>query len=324
MIVALLAAGFAPHAQASSQSSTGVVAGIVLDDTGAPIAGATVTLTGDNRPANENSTGADGQFLLVNIAVGPFRVVVTARGFAAQTASAVVSAGETTTMPPIRLTLSVHSTVDVTPSIVEVAEQQLKEQEQQRVLGILPNFYVSFNPDAAPLSPRQKLELSWKAHIDPVQFGFVAMLAGVQQWRNDYSGFGDGASGYGKRYAAAYATVWTHAMVTQVLLPSLFRQDPRYFLKGTGSVGSRIGYALSRSLVRRGDNGRWQPNYSGILGSLAAGGLSNLYYPAEDRRGFRLTLENTAIGMAGGAAGHVAQEFLWSKLTSRAKPSATK
>jgi hypothetical protein len=113
-------------------------------------------------------------------------------------------------------------------------------------------------------------------------------------------------------------------MITQVMLPSVFRQDPRYFYKGTGSVGSRLGYALSRSLVRRGDNGRSQPNYSGILGSLAAGGLSNLYYPAEDRKGVTLTLENAAIGIVAGAAGHVAQEFLWGRLTSKRAASAGK
>ena len=211
--------------------------------------------------------------------------------------------------------------IDVTPSASEIAEQQIREQERQRVFGVVPNFYVSFIPDAAPLNVRQKFQLSWKARSDPMQFAFVGFVAGVQHWRNDYSGFGDGASGYAKRYAAAYATVWTRSMITQVLLPSVLRQDPRYFYKGTGSTRSRALYAMSRSVIRKGDNGRWQPNYSGILGSLASGAISNFYYPEEDRRGARLTLENTAIGIASGAIRYVTQEFLYARFTSRHRRS---
>jgi hypothetical protein len=161
--------------------------------------------------------------------------------------------------------------------------------------------------------------------LDPTQFAFVAAVAGVQQSRNDYGGFGDGWSGYAKRYAAAYATVWTRSLITQVVLPSVFRQDPRYFYKGTGSTGARLGYAVSRSILRKGDNRHWQPNYSGILGSLSSGAVSNFYYPEEDRRGARLMLQNTALGLVGGAVGHVAQEFLFGRITSRphhgSKPS---
>ena len=182
----------------------------------------------------------------------------------------------------------------------------------------IPNFFVTYDPNAVALNVRQKFELSWKSRLDPAQFGVVAIVAGIQQARGDYSGFGDGAGGYAKRYAAAYATSLTRSAISQVALPSLFKQDPRYFYKGTGSTRSRIGYAISRTVVRKGDNGRWQPNYSGILGSLASGAISNLYYPSEDRRGVSLTLENTAIGLAGGAAGHLAQEFLFKKLTSHA------
>ena len=150
----------------------------------------------------------------------------------------------------------------------------------------------------------------------------VAIVAGVQQARNDFSGFGDGAEGYAKRYAAAYANVMTRSLITQVLLPSLFKQDPRYFYKGTGSAASRVAYALSRAVIRKGENGRWQPNYSGILGSLASGAASNLYYPAADRKSVRLTLENAAIGIGGAAAGHLAQEFLFKRLTSHASRSS--
>jgi hypothetical protein len=119
--------------------------------------------------------------------------------------------------------------VDVRSTQVELAQRQIKEQEQQRLFGVLPNFFVSYIPDAAPLNARQKFELSWKSRLDPVRFGVTGIVAGIQQARNIHSGFGDGAEGYAKRYAAGYANGLTQSLITQVLLPSLFKQDPRYF-----------------------------------------------------------------------------------------------
>lgn len=301
------------------------MAGAIADETGASIAGATITLTASGGVRLEAASAANGRFSFAHVPVGQCELIVAAAGFAERTVSCNSAGGTVTDVGEIQLRVAVnHISVDVTPSVVEIAEQQIHEQEQQRVLGIVPNFMVSFTPDAAPLNARQKFHLSWKARADPMQFAFVAFAAGFQQWRDMYPGFGDGASGYAKRYAAAYATVFTRSMVTQVLLPSLFRQDPRYFYKGTGSTSSRVLYAMSRTVIRKGDNGRWQPNYSGILGSLASGAISNFYYPEADRRGARLMFENTALGLAGGAAGRVAQEFLWARMTSRAHAKASK
>ena len=70
-------------------------------------------------------------------------------------------------------------------------------------------------------------------------------------------------------------------------------------------------------MICKGDNGRWQPNYSAVLGGLASGGISNLYYPAQDRNGVGLTFENALLGTAGTAATNVLQEFLIRKLTPR-------
>jgi hypothetical protein len=213
--------------------------------------------------------------------------------------------------------------VDVTATKEEIAQRQIEAQEKQRLFGVLPNFYVTYIPDAAPLNLRQKFELSWKSRLDPVRFGTAGITAGIQHVRGVHSGFGDGAEGYGRRYAANFANGLTRSLISQVLMPSLFKQDPRYFYKGTGSKKSRIGYAISRAVIKKGDNGRWQPNYSGILGSLASGGLSNLYYPAEDRKGVQLTFENTAWGIGGAALGNLTQEFLFKKLTTRSRNPLT-
>jgi len=205
--------------------------------------------------------------------------------------------------------------VHVQPSQVEIAEEQIKAQEKQRVLGVVPNFYVTYVKDAAPLTSKQKFELAFRTTIDPVTFGVTGAVAGIEQAQNDFSGYGPGAQGYAKRYGAAYADLVSGTFIGSAILPSLLKQDPRYFYKGTGTAKSRFLYAIANAVICKGDNGRWQPNYSDILGSLAAGGISNLYYPANDRNGVGLTFETALIGIGATAGVNVLQEFVVRKLT---------
>ncbi len=307
------------------QQPRATVGGTVADDAGTAIAGALVRIVRDDgAPPTEVATGSDGAFSLTNVPPGSFRLTVSAPGFAERSLTANVEPGETATLPQIRLTIAAGAeVVDVVQTVEEVAQRQIEEQEQQRVFGVFPNYYVTYVPDAAPLNTRQKFELTWKARVDPIQFATVAVVAGVQQVRNDFPEFGDGLEGYAKRYGAAYATGMTRTMLTNVAFPSLFRQDPRYFYKGTGSTPSRIGYALATTVIRKGDNGHWQPNFSGILGSLTSGWISNYYYP-DDRRAFDLALQNTAIGLISSGISRLAQEFLLDKITSRGKGAASK
>lgn len=204
--------------------------------------------------------------------------------------------------------------VEVHESQVEVAEEQIHEQEKQRILGVVPNFYVTYVPNAAPLDTRQKFQLGWKSLIDPVTLGMAAAFAGLEQAGNTYSGYGRGAQGYGKRFGATYADFVSGTFIGGAILPSLLKQDPRYFYKGTGTRKSRFFYAVANAVICKGDNGRWQPNYSNVLGTLAAGGLSNAYYPASSR-GIGLTFQNALIGIAGSAGAGVFQEFFSRKLT---------
>jgi hypothetical protein len=207
--------------------------------------------------------------------------------------------------------------VEVGLSQTEVAEEEIKIEEKQRVLGVIPNFYVSYDPNAVPLTSKQKFKLAWKTIVDPVTFVLVGGIAGVEQAQNDFSGYGQGAQGYGKRFGAGYADTITGTFIGSAILPSLLKQDPRYFYKGSGSKRSRILYAIANAVICKGDNGRWQPNYSNILGSLAAGGISNLYYPAQDHNGAGLTFENAALGIGASAAANLLQEFLIRKLTQK-------
>jgi hypothetical protein len=141
------------------------------------------------------------------------------------------------------------------------------------------------------------------------------VVAGVQQAQNEFSGYGQGAQGYAKRYGASYADFFTGTFIGSAMLPSLLKQDPRYFYKGSGSKRSRILYAIANSVICKGDDGHWQANYSNILGSLAAGGISNLYYPATNRDGAELTFENALIGIGESAAVNLLQEFFIRRLT---------
>ncbi len=306
----------APQAPAQQPGSIG---GTVVDQSGAIVPGAQVNLTRDNQPADQQAvTGTDGQFLFVNVAPGPFRLAITSAGFAAKTAAGILHSGEIATVPQIVLAVAENITeVQVGVSQIEVAEEQIKVEEKQRVLGAIPNFYVSYVPNAAPLTPKQKFELAAKSVVDPFTFVVVAGTAGVQQAQNHFREYGQGSQGYAKRFGAVYADTVTGTFIGGAILPSLLKQDPRYFYKGTGSKASRSLYAISRAVICKGDNGRWQPDYSNILGSLAAGGISNLYYPPNDREGAELTFENAGIGIGASAVTNLLQEFLIRHLTPK-------
>ncbi len=290
-----------------------------MDQSGAVIAGARVTLTGEDRSINHEAvSGADGQFSFAGIAPGPFQLTITSAGFATQTYSGVLHSGEINARPPIVLTVASNVTeVQVGVSPVEVAEEQIKIEEKQRVLGVLPNFYVSYIPNAVPLNSKQKFKLALKTVTDPFTLVFVGGAAGVEQAQNHFREYGQGAQGYAKRFGAGYGDTLTGTFIGSAILPVLLKQDPRYFYKGTGRMSSRALYAIANSVICKGDNRRWQPNYSNILGSLAAGGISNLYYPPQDRDGAELTFENAAIGIGGTAVTNLLQEFVIRKLTPK-------
>jgi hypothetical protein len=301
----------------------GTIRGTIVDPNGTAVAGARVKLTRQDQSANQEAqSGDDGQYSIANIAPGPYQLSITAEGFATKTSSGVLHSGENIVVPQITLALTTEVTeVRVELSPIELAQEQMKDEEKQRVLGFIPNFYVSYVPNAAPLNTRQKFELAWKSTLDPVTFGITGAVAGIQQANNQFSAYGQGAQGYAKRYGASYADIVTNTFIAGAILPSLLKQDPRYFYKGTGSKRSRILYAIANSVICKGDNGHWQANYSAIFGGLAAGGISNLYYPANDR-GAGLTFENEAIGIAGSAAANLLQEFVIRKLTPHAPYNA--
>ena len=301
----------------SGEQLPGHVTGTVLDKSGSAVPGAQVRLSREGQATNQEMvTGDDGQFSFANVAPGPFQLTITATSFAMQTFSGTLRSAESLEVPQVTLAVATNLTqVKVTVPRIELAEIQIKEEEKQRVLGVIPNFYVSYDPQAVPLTSKQKFKLAYRVTIDPISFGLIGAIAGIQQASDQFSGYGQGAEGYGKRYGASFADATIGTFLGSAIFPSLLRQDPRYFYKGTGSKKSRFLYAVANAVICKGDNGHWQANYSSILGSLAAGSISNLYYPASDRNGAALTFENAGIGIATGAAANLLQEFLIRKLT---------
>jgi Carboxypeptidase regulatory-like domain len=313
-----------PAQDVSSQQdrqALGNISGTVLDQNGNFILAARVKLACEGH-AGEQEVASDenGHFNFNGVAAGPFELTIAADGFATQTRPGILHSGETFEMPDISLVIAAATTdVQVTVTKYELAEEQVKVEEKQRVLGFIPNFYVSYNHDAPSLAAKQKFELAWRTSVDPITLLAVGALAGIEQADDGFSGYGQGAQGYAKRYGAAFADSTVATVVGSAILPSLLKQDPRYFYKGSGSTRSRILYALANSVICKGDNGHWQANYSGILGSLAAGGISNLYYPAANRNGVGLTFENTLAGIGTSGIENLFQEFLVRRLTPHAQ-----
>ena len=290
--------------------------GSVVDPTGAVVVGAQVAL----KPAaatfagapSTTKTDADGAFRFEGVAPGVYEITIMRQGFADQILGVQVLAGQSYVVPPVTLGIAAAATeVNVVYSTYAVAEEEVKAEEHQRVLGIIPNFGVSYVWHAAPLTAGQKFRLAWRSEIDPISFVGAAVGAGYEQAKNYRAGYGQGAEGYAKRFGASYVDGFDGAMLGGAILPAIFHQDPRYYYMGKehGTVRRRVLYAIATVAITRGDNGRWQPNYSNVLGNLSAGAISNLYYPASDR-GAVLTIDNALLGTLTGAIGSLIQEFV--------------
>ena len=188
------------------------------------------------------------------------------------------------------------------------AEKEVKQEETQRLLVVVPNFNTVLSGRATPLDKGQKTELAVHATFDPFNFVSAVLLAGLSEYEGTERGYGWGPGGYFKRVGANLADVFDSTMLAGAVYPILLRQDPRYFRKATGPIKARIRHALFAPFVCLGDNGRPQPNYSNLLGNFTAGALSNVYYPAQDR-GVSLSLINSSIVMVEGSLGNIGLEF---------------
>jgi len=188
------------------------------------------------------------------------------------------------------------------------AERELKQEEQQRMLGVVPAFTDVLNGQAVPLSSGQKFRLALADGVDLFDFATSALDAALEQQSNEFPEYGSGFTGYAKRFGASYADDFDGELWSEGILPSVFHQDPRYFRLGHGGFRHRLGYSLFAAVRCRGDNGKWQFNASNLGGNLVAGSISNAYYTGASR-GIGLTFQRASIDIAEGLVQLLANEF---------------
>ncbi len=178
----------------------------------------------------------------------------------------------------------------------------------KRPLGVLPQFGVTYQHDAPPLRPIQKFRVWWRTSIDPATITIAGIEAGVGQAQNSFSGYGQGAQGYGKRFGAALADEASSGFFSNFFYSTLFKEDPRYFRVGEGSFKHRFWRSIIQEFVCHTDAGGRSFSYENVLGAFSSGALSNAYYPETDR-GFGLTMSRSGTALALGSAGGLLNEF---------------
>ena len=297
--------------------TTGSIEGNVTDSSSAPIRAALVVVEGADGHRFTTVTDVEGFFKISSLPPGNYSVKIAASGMTDWTAPNVPAS----VMPKASALLAVLqvapeiTTIKVGLSPAEVAAEQLNVQLKQRVLGVIPNFYVSFESDPAPLSPGQKFHLGLRTLVDPITLAAVGITAGIEHGMNSYPEFGQGTTGYAKRFGAAYGTAATNVLITSVLAESILHQDPRYFYRGRGSNAQRAWYAFTSAFRTMGDNGEWQPPYAGVIGTITAAEISQTYYPGS-RTQYTLLGRSLMFHFAGQLGLNLAQEFLLKKLTT--------
>jgi len=308
---------------AAPEPQTGTITGTVVDVNGGVVPAANVVLDGPS-PADRQRvvTNDNGSFQIGHLKPGTtYRLTVSAQGFADWTSSSpiIVKPGQFMDLPSIQLSIAAAiTTVKATVSTEEIATEQIEIAEKQRVLGFIPNFYVSYEKDPVPLTPKLKFRLALRVMTDPITFLGSGFLATIDQ-AADTPEYGQGWASFGQRWGAHYANGFTDIMIGGALLPSLLHQDPRYFYMGPSHTKkARALHAALNPFVCRGDNGHLQVNYSSLGGYLASGAISNTYYPSENR-GVGLVFSTFATDIAADVANGLIQEFLLRKLTPSAK-----
>jgi hypothetical protein len=287
-----------------------IVFGDVLDVSGSSVAGAEVSVIHEDGTRSETVlSAANGEFRFADVVPGSYLVTVNAEGFAPFTSAQFrVAAQQLYDVPDLALSIATENTAVIVRPTEVVAAEQIRAAEQQRLLGVIPNFYTSYRDDAAPLTAGQKFRFAVRGTFDPVSILGVGVGAGIEQATDAFPGYGQGAAGYGKRFAAKFADGRDSDFLTHAVFPSLFHQDPRYYYQGSGSIRSRVLHAVGSAFFTRTDAGLTAPNYSYLLGNFSAAALSNLYYPRASR-GAGLVFTTAAVGLGGRLAGNILREF---------------
>ena len=195
------------------------------------------------------------------------------------------------------------------------------------VLGRRSIFFPNIATSVGALSNKQKFELFADESVAPSRFLSSAFGAGIGQAQNSLEGYGQGLGGYGKRFGSSMATAASNNFFETFLIASLLHRDPRYFVTLHGGPGHRIGYALSRIVVSRKDDGRDAANWPGILGPLLAESLATSYLPVKEQTAGR-TFQRYGIRVGLNTASNALREY-WPTIfrnlrITRTPPGATR
>jgi len=191
------------------------------------------------------------------------------------------------------------------------AAKKPESREDTHILGIVPDYDTVRNSAGVimPISARTKFWLATEDVFDPFSFLITGFYAGGSQLTNQYHEFGQGAAGYAKRYAGAFADNAVGNYFTEAAFPVMFHQDPRYFRMGPQfGFWKRIGYSASRVIVTRGDSGARQFNFSEIVGNGAAASVAAFYYPPSSRHPEEVC-EKWAMNVGSDAGFNILKEF---------------
>jgi len=302
----------------------GSISGTITDSDGDALAGAIVTLSGDGiTPPRIIVADHEGYFSFLGVPPGNVKLTIGSDGFATVIKPIALHSAEELETPDIKLPIAT-ATADVDAlSQYEAAELDMKTEEKQRLVGFVPNFYVTYNWHAPPMTAGQKFRMSFRTIIDPANFAIAGIIAGAEQATNAFPGYNQGAEGFGKRYGATLADGTVGALLGGAVFPALLHQDPRYFYKGTGSITSRALYAIAAAFICRGDNGKWQPNYSSVLGDIATGAVSQTYYPASNRNGAAQVVEIGLINAAEDGFSNLLEEFVFKHISTGVSKTGT-
>jgi Carboxypeptidase regulatory-like domain len=294
----------------------GSISGDVTDVDGLVIPDATITLdepsSSDSQTVTANETGF---FVLRSVdPTIPHTIVIHANGFGDWTSPTfTLTPGQAFELSDIKLKAAIVETTVSAVTVEQMALEEVKAAEKQRVFGIIPNFYVSYDKNPVPLTSKLKYELAFRAGTDVASIAGDFFIAAVNQ-AADYPDYQQGWKGYGQRFGAAYADSFSNIMIGGAVLPSLLHQDPRYFYQGTGTKKSRALHAISAPFICKGDNGKNEVNFSSMGGDLIASSLTNLYYP-DSNRGPGIVFTSFFVNSGGRIANALVQEFLLRKYT---------
>ena len=214
---------------------------------------------------------------------------------------------ETASPSSNRATLSAPATTVPTPS--DEKKDDSEGKQTPRIMWVVPNFTaVSANTQLPPQSTSEKFKMASEDSVDYSSFVWAGMVAAQSMALKAYPELGVGPAGYGRYYWRAFVDQASGSYFTEAIVPTLTHEDARYYTLGHGGFFRRAAYALSRVVITKTDSGGKSFNYSEVVGNGFEAGLSNLYYPREER-GLSKTAQNWGTQMEAAALNNIVKEF---------------